>query len=351
MYTTRGTGNDKMDLVSQSPTIDLKTVSGLLRNTYGLEGALDPLPSERDQNFLITTESTDKFVLKIANSNETRSFLEAQNEALNYAASRLSFSPRLIPTREGEQVSQIASGKDTLLVRLVSYIDGEPFAKVASQEPELLHDLGRKLGRFDRVMESFERSAFHRDFHWDLVNGPQVLSDHVDLISDVDLRRLIELFAKRFVTDFAPLEKGLRRSVIHGDANDYNIIVRDNRIVGLIDFGDMVHSYTVGDLAIGIAYVVNRRDPLLAATAVVGGYVKEYSLNEAELRALWDLTMLRLCMSLCLSAYQQSMKPGNDYLSISQRAIRESLPELMKINPDRAAEQFHLSSLKSGRTN
>jgi len=339
-----------MDLVSHSPNIDLKTVGRLLRNTYGIEGTLHPLPSERDQNLLVITENADKFVLKIANSNETRSFLYAQNEALIYLASQLSFCPRVIPTRNDEQVSEIASGQHNLLVRLVSYIEGEPLAKVP-QESELLQDFGRKLGIFDRVMASFERQAFHRDFHWDLANGPQVLSDHAGLISDNDLRRLIELFTERFAADFASLEKGLRRSVIHGDANDYNIIVRDARIVGLIDFGDMVHSYTVGDLAIGIAYVVTQREPLLAATAVVSGYLKEYSLNEAELRILWDLTLLRLCMSVCLSVYQQSMKPDNDYLSISQRSIRESLRDLMAISSDLAAEQFQLSSLKTGRTN
>ena len=340
-----------MDLVSHSPDIDLRTVARLLRNAYGIEGALHPLPSERDQNFLVTTETAGKFVLKIANRNETRSFLEAQNEALIYLASQFSFSPRLISTRAGAGVTEIESGRHNLQVRLVSYIEGEPLAKVECQDAELLTDLGRKLGAFDRVMEEFERQAFHRDFHWDLYNGLQVLSDHAGLITDTALRRLIETFAKRFAADFAPVEKDLRRSVIHGDANDYNVIVRGNRVVGLIDFGDMVHSYTVGDLAIAVAYVVTQDEPLSRATAIVSGYLKENNLNELELRVLWDLTLLRLCMSVCLSAYQQSMKPDNDYLSISQQSIRESLRGLMEISSDVAAEQFQLSSLKSGRTN
>jgi Ser/Thr protein kinase RdoA (MazF antagonist) len=340
-----------MDLVSHSPDIDPQTVARLLRDTYGIEGKLHPLPSERDQNFLITTENADEFVLKIANRNETRSFLEAQNEALIYLASQLSFSPRLIPTRDGSGVTEIESGKDNLQVRLVSYIEGEPLGRVEGQDAELLTDLGRKLGAFDRVMESFERQAFHRDFHWDLSNGLRVLSDHAGLINDNGLRLLIEAFAERFAADFVPVEKDLRRSVIHGDANDYNVIVRGNRVVGLIDFGDMVHSYTVGDLAIAMAYVVTQREPLSRATAVVSGYLKEKNLNELELRVLWDLTLLRLCMSVCLSAYQQSLKPDNDYLSISQQSIRESLRGLMEINSDVAAKQFQLSSMKSGRTN
>ena len=340
-----------MDLVSHSPDVDLRAVARLLRSAYGIEGVLHPLPSERDQNFLVTTDDADRFVLKIANHNERRNFLEAQNEVLIYLASQFSFSPRLIPTRNGAGVTEIESGKENLHARLVSYIEGEPLAKVDCQDPELLTDLGRKLGAFDRVMADFERQAFHRDFHWDLSNGLRVLSDHAGLIADTELRHLIEAFAKRFAADFAAVEKALRRSVIHGDANDYNVIVRGNRVVGLIDLGDMVHSYTVGDLAIAIAYVVTRDEPLSRASAIVSGYLEENNLNELELRVLWDLTLLRLCMSVCLSAFQQSMKPDNHYLNISQQSIRGSLRGLMDISSDVAAKQFQLSLMKSGRTN
>src|SRR5678815_58449 len=156
MTSRRVDGSDEMDLVSQSPNIDLSTVAWLLRHSYGIEGTLNPLPSERDQNFLVVTENADKFVLKIANRNETRSFIEAQNDALIYLTSQLSFCPRLIPTRLGAGITEIPSGKDNLLVRLVSYIEGEPLAKITSQDPELLEDLGRKIGMFDRVMEGFD---------------------------------------------------------------------------------------------------------------------------------------------------------------------------------------------------
>ena len=46
----------------------------------------------------------------------------------------------------------------------------------------------------------------------------------------------------------------------HHDANDYNVLAgggrelysRNQSVVGLVDFGDMVHSYTVADLAVAI---------------------------------------------------------------------------------------------------
>lgn len=332
-----------MDLVRYSPNINLETAAALLRNTYAIQGKLSPLPSERDQNFLIVKEDKEKVVLKIANAGERRSFIEAQNEALAYAASQLSFCPRIITTKQGESVTELQSDKGIHLVRLMTYIEGVPLAQVRSDNSVVLQDLGRQLGRFDRVFANFDHEAFHRDFHWDLSNGPRVLTEYVELIDDRDLRRLVESFVRR--VDSGSLKPSFRRSVIHGDANDYNVIVRDSHIVGLIDFGDMVYSYTVGDLAIGLAYVIlNKREPLSVAADVVTGYLKEYSLTDDELRGLWDLTLLRLCMSVCLSAYQQMMNPDNEYLGISKLSISESLGGLMAISSDIAADHFQHSS-------
>ena len=51
-------------------------------------GAPTPLPSERDQNFRLTTADDRRFVLKIANATEPPEILEFQNAALEHLASR-----------------------------------------------------------------------------------------------------------------------------------------------------------------------------------------------------------------------------------------------------------------------
>ena len=100
-------------------------------------------------------------------------------------------------------------------------------------------------------------------------------------------------------------------------------------VTGLIDFGDMVYSYTVGDLAIAIAYVIlDKTDPHAAAVEIVSGYRSEFALLEEELEALWPLVRLRLAMSVCLAAHQLRQQPENEYLQISQKAIEEKLPRI-----------------------
>ena len=279
------------------------------------------MPSERDQNFLITNSGGEKFVLKIANALEEPVFVEAQNGVLKHLANRISFCQRLVFTSSGEEIITVQKH----LVRMVHYIDGVPLAQVKPQPPELLSDLGRKLGQLDRALADFDHPAVHRDFHWDLANGNRILTEFGGLIEDSNLRQLVSKC--RFDVEFDP-----RRSVIHGDANDYNVLVDPERmeVVGLIDFGDMVYSYTVGNLAVGLAYVVlDKTDPLATARVVVEGYTSEFELMREELDMLWPLVLMRLGMSVCLAAYQQQQRPENKYLEISQGSIAASLSRLL----------------------
>jgi Ser/Thr protein kinase RdoA (MazF antagonist) len=206
----------------------------------------------------------------------------------------------------------------------VTYLDGVPLAEVESQPSDLLRDLGKKLGQLDYAMTDFDHPAVHRVFHWDLASGNRVIDEFAPLIEDPELRELV------YQCRFEPRTE-LRRSVIHGDANDRNVLVHPERmIVGLIDFGDMVYSYTAGNLAIAIAYaVLGKADPAVSAREVIDGYTSEFPLLDNEMEALWSLVLLRLGASACLAAHQGKQRPENEYLQVSQRGIKENLGRLL----------------------
>src|SRR5262249_50558007 len=118
----------------------------------------------------------------------------------------------------------------------------------------------------------------------------------------------------------------LRRSVIHNDLNDHNVLVSGDRVSGVVDFGDMLHSYTVNDLAVACAYaMLGKDDPLATARAIVRRYGRPFPLAAGEAEVLADFIVLRLCLSVCLSAKQQRQEPDNPYLSVSERAAWELL--------------------------
>ena len=286
---------------------------------FGIQASAHELPSERDQNFLLNASDGEKFVLKIANRGEKREVLEAQNAMMGHLEERFSFCPRVVAARSGEGI-KVVEGQ---FVRVLSYLPGKPLARFEGQSVELLYDLGRKLGQLDESLQGFDHPGAHREFHWDLAQGVQVVRHLGPGIKADWLRELVLGF------HFGSLDH-LRKSVIHGDANDYNVLIEGNEVVGLIDFGDIVYSYTVGDLAIAVAYVVlGKTDPYAAAAPVIEGYGREFPLTKDELDALWTLVKLRLCMSVAIAAYQREQQPENEYLGVSQALIAETLPRLI----------------------
>lgn len=330
-----------MSLLSATPAFDSESIESFVLVHYGIQSVARPLPSERDQNFLLDS-GNQRFVVKIANGSEEPEFLDAQNKVLQHLDRQKSFCPHVVKTLNREAMTQIASPFQSHFLRVVTYIPGTPLAE-SEQFPELLFDLGKKLAQIDNALAEFDHPALHRNFHWDLSNGVSVIREHSGLIRDLQLRATVENYVRHFESCIAPFLKELPRSVIHADANDHNVLVSEDgqRIVGLIDFGDMVHSYTLADLAIAMAYtMLGKKDPIESASHVVGGYNSECALSDYELEVLFGFTKLRLCMSVCLAAFQHQQRPENSYLDISQQAIRKELPLLMRMDDQEVAARF-----------
>jgi Ser/Thr protein kinase RdoA (MazF antagonist) len=325
--------NDQyLSLLDHVPQFTIEHATTIAREVYGLEVVAKQLPSERDQNFRLTTPTSERIVLKIANALEPKTLLEAQNEAMLHLDGHVAFCPKVIKALSGESIVQIFTSEAPYYVRLVTFIEGRPLAKV-EQSRTLLFNFGAILGKLTSALADFNHEALHRSFHWDLANGLRVIAEYNVLLDQKSLHKQIDQFAIRFKSDCAEQLYRLPRSIIHGDANDYNVIVGHDRVVGIIDFGDMVHSYTVGELAVALAYVVlDKPDPVACAREVVKGYLSEWTLTEVELNLLWPLVLLRLCISVSMAAFQQQQKPDNEYLDISQRSIRNSLPGLLSID-------------------
>jgi Ser/Thr protein kinase RdoA (MazF antagonist) len=328
-----------MSLLQQAPRFDLDGAARLAHELYGLDASVSPLPSERDQNFLLTTVSGGRYVLKVANAAEDRAMLEAQNAAMEHVADRAACCPRVVPTLKGETI--VTSSGGAHLVRMVTYLAGTPLAQAGARTPALLESLGRAVGRLDAALADFDHPAIHRDFHWDLANAARVIGEYLPLVRDDRDRELVQRVSTSALRAIEPRRPAFRRSAVHHDANDWNVLVStpDHEVVGIIDFGDIVHSWTVADPAVAIAYaMLDAEHPLATAVEIVRGYHAEHPLRDNELAAVFPLGCLRLCTSVCIAAWQQVQRPDDEYLAVSQGPIRRTLPVLAVI-PLRTAEQ------------
>jgi 4-aminobutyrate aminotransferase-like enzyme/Ser/Thr protein kinase RdoA (MazF antagonist) len=339
-----------MSVLVSTPVFSDIDAAGFAAEFFGISGSVTPLPGERDQNFLVTTKNGRSCVLKIANAAEDRSILEAQHQAMDFLGQHLSFCPKTMSAKNGDYLVPVSSEKTGIhLVRLVSYIQGTPMGLVKRRSPELFMDLGRSVAHMDKALAGFSHPAVHRDFHWDLANASGVVNQYITHVTDPRLHDLIQKCTRAFENTTRPLLQSLRKSVIHNDANDYNVLAgggtdlysRNQSVTGIIDFGDMVYSHTVCDPAIAAAYaVLDMPDPLQTAARVIKGYHEIYPLEETEISVLFSLICMRLCVSACLAAFQQKQRPDDPYLRISQAPIKKALPILACIDPQFAIVVF-----------
>jgi 4-aminobutyrate aminotransferase-like enzyme/Ser/Thr protein kinase RdoA (MazF antagonist) len=320
-----------MTLLANAPTLSPRDAERLARDAFGVDATATPLPSERDQNFRLVADDGRGFVLKVANATERREMLDAENAVMRRLAGT-GLTPVLVPARDGADLVQHGAH----FVRLVMLLPGRPLGDTARHSDALLRDVGRAVAVVNAALEGFDHPALHRAFHWDLASAPAVLAERLPRVIAPEARQHIARVIALHDEYVAPRLAGFRRGVIHNDANDYNVLVDAGArtVTGLVDFGDMVVSHIVNDVAIAMAYAaLGKRDPIAAAGQVAAGYHAVRPLAEDEIAALFGLLALRLGLSIAVAATQQAEKPDEPYLGISQGPIHATLPRLLATHP------------------
>jgi 4-aminobutyrate aminotransferase-like enzyme/Ser/Thr protein kinase RdoA (MazF antagonist) len=331
-----------MDVVVQhAPQFGPVEAETLARRHFGVTASAERLPSERDQNFRLTTADERRFVLKIANATERPEILEFQNAALEHLASRepALAVPRLMRSVSGESVLRAAgpNGREHF-VRLVTWVPGTVLAEVRPHSEGLLEQLGRLVARTNLALAGFTHPAMMRPLPWDLLRTPWIGLE-LDRFPDPHRRALVERVLCEFAREVAPRTHRLRSQVVHNDWNDYNVIVSAGRdegpgAVGIIDLGDMIWSAVVADLAVACTYaMLGKPDPIGAAAAIVRGFHGVLPLDDDERAVLLPLIRARLALSVTMAARQSEAAPDNDYLLISQEQAWALVERLDQVAP------------------
>ncbi|MDH4195900.1 MAG: aminotransferase class III-fold pyridoxal phosphate-dependent enzyme [Candidatus Aminicenantes bacterium] len=328
------------------PAFKIEEASGILRRLYGRDGTLRELPSERDQNFHVRVGDGEEAVLKISNAAEKRDVLDFQNAVLAHLEVKCPDLnlPRLRRTTDGAGVGEaVGASGDRHAVRLLTFLPGKFLALVKPQKPELLRDIGRFLGRLSAGLAGFDRPMPERDLKWDMRRAPETVRRFLPLVADANGRALVESSVADYESTAGPLFPRLRTGLLYNDANDYNILVGDgpggllgrlSRVAGFIDFGDMTAGWVAVEPAVAAAYAMMAKDdPLEAAAHVVAGFQEARPLAEEEIAVIFPFAVMRLSLSVAISAEQHARERDNDYLRVSEAPAWELLRKLRDINP------------------
>jgi Ser/Thr protein kinase RdoA (MazF antagonist) len=336
-------------------TITQEQAQILVKQHWQLEGTIKELPSYADRNFKITTP-TGNYVFKIANPNWSYADLDIENEALLHLAKTCSdlSLPQVMLTQDHKHIIPLTTENGDLChMRLLSFVDGDVYANIVKREDidqaYLQTSLGIAIGKLDHGLSDFTHASMDRYVDWSISNLPE-LQDEIAHIEDVQLRDLVAKHTRYFADNEAHWKATLPMSVIHNDANDFNVIVDSDandprpHVNAIIDFGDMCRHLRIVDLAITMVYAVQSIEDEQAVQdclmAILSGYQRHNPLTADEIKVLFHIIMARLCQSILMATRAYRKNPENDYIMVSQVGVRRLIRQLEAMDYMQLQNQF-----------
>ncbi len=282
------------------------------------------------------------FVLKRYDySQKTNKLLQAENAVLTTLAN---LENQEFPTGICTTEDEFEAIEGDYIYRLLSYIEGD-FLGDSAHTPPLLRSFGSFMARLDKQLEeSYHPAIAAKETRWDLRHF-RLNHNYLKYIPNPKDRSLVDYFFLQFDENICPIQHEFRKTLIHNDGNDWNVLTKNGLVSGIIDFGDMCHSWLINEVAIAITYVMmGKENPLEIASDVIGGYNAIIPLKQQEVDALYYLIAARLCTSVCNSAYTKTLKPDSEYITISEKPAWDLLRKWLTINPQRAQSIFRKAS-------
>ncbi|TDK51398.1 phosphotransferase [Antarcticimicrobium luteum] len=324
-------------LQTPPPSVDETEAACIARDFYGLSGDLLRLSSERDVNYCLSTGSGSRYLLKIANEKEPVEYTDLQVSVLRHlekVAPDLPV-PRNLPTLSGEFHAPRASGGR---IRLLSFLEGSLLTAPPS-DAAMRRSVADAGARLTRALSSLDADYGGPKLLWDLKNAA-CLAELTEAIESPRLRDRVERGISDFKDRVLPRLDGMRWQLVHGDLNPQNLLTSADgqRVVGILDFGDLVRTPLVCDVAVTASYQIDFTDPLRTAAEFVSAWHAEFPLQDAEIAILPDLIATRLITIITVASWRAARYPANaEYILRNVTNATKGLDTLCDLAPDELA--------------
>jgi 4-aminobutyrate aminotransferase-like enzyme/Ser/Thr protein kinase RdoA (MazF antagonist) len=298
------------------PRLTAQQATAIAADVFGVHGEARELGSQQDQNFRIVT-AEERFVLRISNPAFATEELDLQNRAMEHVAARCGKVVSVpLPSRTGAQIVRVQEHD----VRLVTYLEGDVLHGFGYLAPSVLRAVGRLMGQITAALSDFDHPAADRVLQWDVARAGEVVAAFAPWVSDDDRRALVERTTERAAAALGPMAAGLRRQVIHGDANDLNLLAsrgEDGRPVpvGVLDFGDTCRSWLAAECAVLAVSLCGKRPSRVVqdVTDLIRGFNSSLPLTEEEVAALPALMAARAALCAAGCEQQAVLEPDKGY--------------------------------------
>ncbi|XP_002735740.1 hydroxylysine kinase-like [Saccoglossus kowalevskii] len=353
------------------PSLTCEYASGLVKQLYNIiVDTIKQLDSYFDQNFYITVipENGDKkeYVLKIVNAHHSQDvcFLDAQIRMMIFLNEKGLKCPHPLLQLNGEYASlqNINGEKGTFdhMVLLLGYVPGETLSTVDITF-DLFYLVGQHLGAVDVALKEFQHEGLSTSGFIFSLDAVPPLKEYINMFKEEEKKRVLQYFISAFEENVVPNYSKLTRGSIHGDFNEFNILVAMNdcgknpirsesysyKVCGLIDFGDIQDNYYIFEISVTIAHLMqHNKDSITAAGQILAGYLSMFPLTDLEKDLVFYCVAARLCQLMIIGMYTYTQNPNNKYILLtSQLAWRalELLHRTSKEKVDKMWSQLELS--------
>ena len=150
----------------------------------------------------------------------------------------------------------IQSGDKQYIARVVSFVAGMPLAE-RLPSARLCRNMGDFLAHLGLALENFTHPGSKHSLLWDMQKALSVRK-LLQYVPGQSASQLVDVTLREFEDLALPLFPSLRAQVIHNDLNPDNVLIdpqNPDKMVGVIDFGDMLHAPLVVDVAIAASYL------------------------------------------------------------------------------------------------
>ncbi|AVE06607.1 hypothetical protein CYL20_19280 [Pseudomonas palleroniana] len=302
------------------PQVSPDQAAQLLKQHYGLDGSLQSLGSQQDVNYKIDSER-GRFVLKISRGDYAAIELQAQHAALKDLQGREHLRvPKVIQSLKGDELLTVSLDDQTLHLRLLEYIDGRPLTDLPHLSREVIQGFGALCGRMSQALAGFEHPGLERTLQWDPRHAQELITHLLTTLQDLPQRAALAQVARQVEAYVKPLAQRLPWQAVHMDITDDNVVwqrdaQRHWQCQGVIDFGDLVHTWRIADLSVTCAALLHHAegDPFAILPAIQACHAVT-PLQREELQVLWPLIVARAAVLVLSSEQQQRLDPDNAYL-------------------------------------
>ena len=309
------------------------------REYFGVDGAPSELPGYVDVNIRLDSTDGRSWVLKISPRTQDRATIRLTEHAMAAVKSSSFLSPRAVPTSNGEPYATLPDGS---VARLHTWVNGMSYAD-QGHPPGAACSIGRTAGEIVQCLSAIDTDVHRPDRLWDLRFCADTVAGLSHHLKRADRRSMVDAIVDRVASipfDDLPVQ------VIHGDLNTSNLLLQDDAVIGVIDFGDARRTIRISELAIACAYaMLHQDDPVAVASQVCSGFREFSRPSNTEADHLFDLILGRLATSVCIAA---SLSTDNPHQHDTADATWELLARLTSADMDAISTELRAAALGQG---